>query len=112
MKIAETWEVFKQNPLRFWQVAGALGIVLAYIFFVKEQAWWGWAALILVGFIELITIFVYSGTITRFVRNIVGTTWDRIILLALIPLTWWWAGELAAGFFLLGLLNSHFHEKD
>lgn len=104
--------------LRKWQIAGAVGIVLAYVCFVLASrlhiawAWAGWAVMILVGIAELVVIFVYDNTITRFVRNIAGATWDKIILLALIPITWALAGELAAGFFLLGLLNSHFHEHE
>ena len=98
--------------LRKWQIIGAIGIVIAYACFVMKNAVAGWGWLFLVGVIELIVIFAYDNTITRFVRNIAGATWDKIILLALIPITWWLAGELAAGFFLLGLLNSHFHEHE
>jgi len=98
--------------LHSWQVAGALGIVFAYITFVLKHVWIGWGVLVIVGLIELITIYVYGGTITRFVRNITRKTWDRIFLFALLPLTWWLAGELAAGFFLMGWLNSHFHEHE
>lgn len=104
--------------LRKWQVTGAIGIVLAYVCFVLASrlnplwAWMGWAAMVVVGIAELGVIFLYDNTITRFVRNIAGATWDKIILFALIPITWALAGELAAGFFLLGLLNSHFNEHD
>lgn len=100
------------TDLRKWQILGALSIVIAYACFVMKNAWAGWGWLFLVGVVELIVIYEYHNTITRFVRNIFGTTVDRIVLFALIPLTWWLAGELAAGFFLLGLLNSHFHEHD
>ena len=98
--------------LRRLEIAGALGIVAAYISFVLKYAWVGWSILSVVGLIELFVIYVYDKTITRFWRNMYGTTIDRIVLFALIPLTWWLAGELAAGFFLLGLLNSHFHEHE
>ena len=100
------------TDLRKLQITGALGIVLAYILFVLKQAWAGWGAMGVVGVIELVAIFVYKGTITRFVRNMTRKTWDRIFLFGLLPLTWWLAGELAAGFFIIGWLNSHFHEHE
>lgn len=98
--------------LRKWQVVGAVSIVIAYIFFVLKCAWLGWSAMALVGMAELVVIFYYHNTITRFWRNMYGTVADKIILLGLVVLTWALAGELAAGFFSLGLLNSHFHEHE
>ena len=98
--------------LRKWQICGAIGIVLAYIAFVMRLALIGWVIMGVVGVIELIVIWVYDNTITRFWRGLYGKTADRITLFALIFLTWWLAGELAAGFFVIGLLNSHFHEHE
>lgn len=100
------------TTLRRLQIAGTLGIVAAYISFVLKYAWVGWAILAIVGLIELVVIFGYKNTITRFWRNLTGKIVDKIILFALIVVTWALAGELAAGFFLLGLLNSHFHEHE
>ncbi len=105
------------TSLRKWQILGAIGIVLAYVCFVvasKQPAWaWGgWGLLIGVGIVELVVIFGYHNTITRFWRNMYGKMADKIILIVLVVVTWWLAGELAAGFFLLGLLNSHFHEHE
>lgn len=103
--------------LRKWQIVGTGSIVITYIFFVlaardKANVWCGWSMAMFVGIVELVTIFVYHSNITRFWRNMYGRPADLMFLFGLVPLTWWLAGELAAGFLLLGWLNSHFHEYE
>ncbi len=103
--------------LRKYQIAGVAGIVLAYILFVlaareMTSVWYGWGVAGVVGVIELITIFGYDSNITRFVRNMYRRPVDLAALVVLVPVTWWLAGELAAGFLLMGWLNSHMHEKE
>lgn len=103
--------------LRKFQIAGVAGIVLTYILFVlaaqgKISVWYGWGVAVAIGIIELITIFGYRANITRFWRNMYGKRADRVFLFALLPITWWLAGELAAGFLLIGWIWSHIHEHD
>lgn len=105
------------TDLRRWQIAGVVWIVLTYALFVLAardmiSIWWGWIAAFVVGVIELITIFGYDSNITRFVRNMYRRPIDLVVLFGLLVLTWGLAGELAAGFLLIGWLNSHFHEHE
>jgi hypothetical protein len=64
-----------------------------------------------VGIIELILMFKHNATITEYVRSLVGKKIDTVLMIGSIVLTWWLAGELAAGFFFIGFLVAHFGEK-
>ena len=115
----------KIEPIRQWiedkfdlivlQVLGLVLIGVAYVwlgFITEEQAWTPWLAVLLpVGIIELTTIWVWRSPITKKARTLLKKKYDIIVMIGLIPCTWWWFGPKAAGMLLMGLLLNHFTEK-
>ena len=91
---------------------GCLLMVIAFYMCIRQMTWWFWGVMIWVGFIELFVIWAYKLTLTGFWRSLYPKRWDNPIMLILIPVVWWQAGELAAAFFLMGFLNNHLHEKE
>ena len=108
-----------EKDTRILQIAGTAGIVLSFILLLLGRAAETWSALIIVGLIELALIYLYKSKITSFVRNLYPKKIDTIVMLGLVPVVWILAnnfgpvpGEYAAAYYLLGMLNSHFHERD
>jgi len=101
------------------QIIGSGLILAAYVAFIIAAKSGNsfiplvtWIACLLpVGIIELALIYVYDATITNYIRLLADKKIDTVLMLILIGVTWWLAGELAAGFFFMGLLVNHFGEK-
>lgn len=111
-------DIFKSNiqvsfkPIRF-QIVGIAAIVTAYVFFGLERPYIAWFAVLLpfCGIPELILIWVWKKTITKFGRSLFEKRVDVIIMFGAIPLTWWLFGPTASGMLFIGLLLNHICEK-
>jgi hypothetical protein len=99
------------NP-KILQISGLVLIVCAYFAFGLKHPYIGWFGfLVPVGIFELALIFIWKTTITKRGRKLFRKEVDLIISLGLIAITWWWFSPLAAGLYFIGLLSSHFSEK-
>jgi hypothetical protein len=95
----------------WFQIAGLALIAAAYFLFGFGHPYLGWfVALLPVGMLELFLMWVWNTTITKFGRHLLPKMVDRIIMLGLIAITWWWFGPNAAGLYFIGLLSNHFGE--
>lgn len=105
-------EKIMQTVKPIWlQVAGLILIVAAYILFGLRHPYIGWLGTLLpVGILELTLKWVWNTTITSFARRLLPKTFDIVVILGLIPLTWWWFGPNAAGLLFIGVLLDHLGE--
>lgn len=111
-------DIFKANmktklkPIWF-QIVGIASIIVAYILFGREYPYIAWFVILLpfAGINELVLMWVWDTTITKFGRSLFPKRIDTIIMLGAIPLTWWWFGPTASGMYFIGWLSNHFGEK-
>ena len=103
------WITNKLNPI-YLQIGGILAIIIAYVLFGISYTYTGWAVMVIVGIDELLLIWVWKLTITAFARKLLPKRVDTIILLGLVPVTWWLFTPRIAGIYLIGLLMNHFTE--
>jgi hypothetical protein len=69
------------------------------------------AEALLAGIPELILIFVFRTTITRFGRGLLKKSLDIILMVGCIPVTWWSFGPIAAVIHFTGAILFHYGEK-
>ena len=113
-------KVIKLLPVFWLQLVGSFLLVVFYALLVYSKrhenpnilATITWACVgIPAGIIELLLIWAYGTTITKYVRSLASKRTDTVVMLALIGATWWLAGPFAAGFFFCGFLDNHFGER-
>ncbi|KKN66009.1 hypothetical protein LCGC14_0476010 [marine sediment metagenome] len=123
----EIWCLRHLNP-KYLQIVGyvtsvaayGLLLVLHFVFgmsLVKmiQTPWLGegiwFTEAILAGIPELILIFVFHITITKFGRGLLKKSLDAILMIGCIPLTWWAFGPIAAVIHFTGAILFHYGEK-
>ena len=96
-----------------FQIVGTVLLVIAFVLAFQNYIIGAWAILLLVGILDLIIIRVYKDiTISRWIRGLTGPRLDNVIMFGLVILCFWLKGEVIALWFLFGLLNCHFFERD
>jgi hypothetical protein len=121
------WIERKVNPL-YLQKLGYITSISAYLVLLGlrfiggmtivqmiETPWLGeiiWITeALLAGIPELILIFVFGTTITKFGRGLFKKSIDTIFMIGCIPVTWWAFGPIAAVIHFTGAILFHYGER-
>ena len=95
------------------RVIGAFALIAAFVWALVGVVSFAWITLIIVGLIDLYLIYIVKEiTISRWIRQLCGHRMDNVIMIGLCVAVWFWKGETLALWFVLGLLNNHFFERN
>ena len=106
-------DLFDVEKNRF-QMIGSILLVAVFAMAFLSMTYIPLIVLGIVGAIDLYIIYVLKSTttISKWIRQLFGSTTDGIILICLIVICFWLKGSTIALWFFLGLLNNHLFEKD